>query len=208
MLSLIPRTMLVAPPLLVPHWLTMISDVQNDFDLDLVPFLYDDFPNILYRHSYPPSGPSHGIPGQSSANHAIRTNDLTGILDLYGSHGGYGLQSSQGPPALGYHSSSLTQLPSMGHGGLAPVYGGDSGSVQPTAERLRLDGLNTAMAELAAGQHSLTSPVALSPPNQISAAGPSRPPPGSPERKRLLPLSADEGLSVSAVHHSCAPQYS
>ena len=106
-------------------------------------------------------------------------------------------ETAEGPfvPLDPYPSS--TQL-------LSPIYDGpvpDNRASRPAPSRLVPDWVNTARIiniNADAGQHS-HAPVAPSSSNQNSAAGPSHRAPTSPERKRLLPWSAEEEHPVSAV---------
>ncbi|KAG8216392.1 hypothetical protein J3R82DRAFT_6496 [Butyriboletus roseoflavus] len=107
-------------------------------------------------------------------------------------------QTTQGlsPPVYPYMPS--TQLVSVGHG--RPVQQNNTRAARPTLS-LRLDRVDTATvvlpnADTRQYSHLSSVPVAT-PPSQSFAPGPSRPLPSSPERKRLLPLSADDEHSTA-----------
>lgn len=182
----------------VLYSLTIPLGIQINSPFDFVHLPFYHYPDFDFQHQspYAPHEPIHDSYGHPSINSAPPMNDsrqyhaLTQDIHIP--------QTSQCPPAPVYPSSSSAQLPLVDRG--ESVYEGDSRSARPTLGRVPPDG--TARTELPnghAGRHSHPSPVATSPSLQNPAAGPSRPSPSSPERKRVLPLSADEELSVSAV---------
>jgi hypothetical protein len=141
--------------------------------------------------------PFYYYPGFDHAPYGPAYYPSQGLLHDAHQHPAQDSQSSQDHFTFVYPHLPSTQFLSPSHGG--HVYGTDTRAPRPTPDSLTLDGVDTARTNADAGQHSHPSPVATSPSNQTSAPGPSRPPPSSPERKRLLPLSTADELSVSAV---------
>jgi len=159
-------------------------------NLPFYPYPEFDHGHSQHQLGYTPHGPVH-----------YHTQPLVHDAHQYPAQDIHNSPRSQDLIAHTYPGSSSTQLLSPSHGG--PVHRTDTRSARLTPDSSTQDGVSTARTA-DAGQHSHQFPVANSPSNQTSAPGPSRPWPSSPEKKRLLPLTATDEHTVSAVCNPCA----